>query len=177
MFSSQNEGLATVRNRTSTTWTYYYYYHHHHRCCCLTAIGLTPGGSSIHLHTNSTQNTEEGTHITITREKNNNYKEKNWELNWEVRVVPRHCELYPGICLPTEEKAQKNSIRVEARTSQADTVQYKNNEQYNTQNKAVTQSSTMSQNNTEHRLHNGENFKASTWKQSQFSHDQKNRGV
>jgi hypothetical protein len=36
---------------------------------------LTPGGSSIHLHTNSTQNTEDGTHITITREKNN-YKEK-----------------------------------------------------------------------------------------------------
>jgi hypothetical protein len=30
---------------------------------------LTPGGSSIHLHTNSTQNTENGTHITITRKK------------------------------------------------------------------------------------------------------------
>jgi hypothetical protein len=48
----------------------------------LTAIVLTPGGSSIHLHTNSTQNTEDGTHITITRkhkqlqEKTNNYKEK-----------------------------------------------------------------------------------------------------
>jgi hypothetical protein len=25
-----------------------------------------------------------------------------------VRVVPRLCELYPGICLTTEEKAQKN---------------------------------------------------------------------
>jgi hypothetical protein len=35
---------------------------------------LTPGGSSIHLHTNSPQNTEDGTHITIKREKN--YKEK-----------------------------------------------------------------------------------------------------
>jgi hypothetical protein len=42
-----------------TNRDYYYYY--------LTAIGLTPGGSSIHLHTNSTQNTEHGTHITITR--------------------------------------------------------------------------------------------------------------
>jgi hypothetical protein len=39
----------------------YYYY--------LTAIGLTPGGSSIHLHTNSTQNTEDGTQIKITRKK------------------------------------------------------------------------------------------------------------
>jgi hypothetical protein len=44
--------------------TYYYYYYYY-----LTAIGLTPGGSSIHLHTNSTQNTEDGTHITMTREK------------------------------------------------------------------------------------------------------------
>jgi len=25
-----------------------------------------------------------------------------------VRAVPRICELYPGICLTTEEKARKN---------------------------------------------------------------------
>jgi hypothetical protein len=25
-----------------------------------------------------------------------------------VRTVPRLCELYPGICLTTEEKARKN---------------------------------------------------------------------
>jgi hypothetical protein len=65
----------------------------------LTHKQLTPDGSSTvhiytqtvdtrwqqystHLHTNSTQNTEKGTYITITREKNNqkeknnNYKEK-----------------------------------------------------------------------------------------------------
>jgi hypothetical protein len=35
----------------------------------LTAIGLTPGGSSTHLHTNSTQNTEDGTRITNARKK------------------------------------------------------------------------------------------------------------
>jgi hypothetical protein len=29
-------------------------------------------------------------------------------LIWEVRAVPRLCELYPGICLTTEEKAWKN---------------------------------------------------------------------
>jgi hypothetical protein len=34
----------------------------------ITAIGLTLGDSSIHLHTNSRLNTEDGTH--------NNYKEK-----------------------------------------------------------------------------------------------------
>jgi hypothetical protein len=40
-----------------------------------------------------------------------------------MRAVPRLCELYPGICLTTEEKARKN-LRV---------APYKNNEQYNTQ--------------------------------------------
>jgi hypothetical protein len=35
-------------------------------------------------------------------------KKKNWEVNWEVQAVPRRCELYHGICLTTEEKAQKN---------------------------------------------------------------------
>jgi hypothetical protein len=30
---------------------------------------LTPGGSSIHLHTNRIQNTEDETHIKITRKK------------------------------------------------------------------------------------------------------------
>jgi hypothetical protein len=48
-----------------------------------------------------------------------------------MRAVPRLCELYHGICLTTEEKARKK-LRVAARTSQADPVHYKNNEQYNT---------------------------------------------
>jgi hypothetical protein len=61
---------------------------------------LTPGSNSTYLNTNSTQNTADGTHITIT-------KKKNWVVNWEVQVVPRLCELYPGICLTTEEKARK----------------------------------------------------------------------
>jgi hypothetical protein len=33
---------------------------------------LTPGGSSIHLHTNSTQNTEYGTHTHNNNNNNNN---------------------------------------------------------------------------------------------------------
>jgi hypothetical protein len=74
---------------------------------------LIPGGSSIHLQTNSTQTTENETHTKITR-KTNSYKGKtqlqgkNWDVNWEVRAVTRLCELYPGICLTIEEKARKN---------------------------------------------------------------------
>jgi hypothetical protein len=56
--------LGNLNSSISTIYqTYYYYYYY------VTAIGLTSGGSSIHLHTNSTQNTEDGTHITITRKK------------------------------------------------------------------------------------------------------------
>jgi hypothetical protein len=47
--------------------------------------------NSTHLHTNSTQNTENGAYIIKSQ-------------NWELRAVPRLCELYPGICLITEEK-------------------------------------------------------------------------
>jgi hypothetical protein len=55
----------------------------------LTAIGLTHGGSSTsHIYTQTV-------HILQRKE------------NWEVRAVPRLCELYPGICLTTEEKPRK----------------------------------------------------------------------
>jgi hypothetical protein len=33
---------------------------------------------------------------------------KHYRLMGRVRAVPRLCELYPGICLITEEKARKN---------------------------------------------------------------------
>jgi hypothetical protein len=42
------------------------------------------------------QYTENGTYIIIKRKKKG-----------EVRAVPRLCELYPGICLTTEEQARK----------------------------------------------------------------------
>jgi hypothetical protein len=51
-----------------------------------------------------------------------------------MRAVPRLGELYPGICLTAEEKARK-TVRLAAHSSQADTVQYKNKEEYNTQKK------------------------------------------
>jgi hypothetical protein len=78
--------------------SYYYYY---------SAIGMTLSVSSIHLHTNSTQNTDDGAHITITR----GGIKTNWKklkVNWEVRAVPHLCELYPGICLTTGKRARKN---------------------------------------------------------------------
>jgi hypothetical protein len=63
----------------------------------LTAIGLSPGGSStVHSYTQTV-------HRTI---QNNQYTEQH--NNWTVRAVPRLGELYPGICLTTEEKAREN---------------------------------------------------------------------
>jgi hypothetical protein len=56
----------------------------------LTAIGLSPGGSStVHIYTQ-----------TVHR-----MTQKKIET---VRAVPRLGELYPGICLTTAERARKN---------------------------------------------------------------------
>jgi hypothetical protein len=55
----------------------------------LTAIGLTPGGSSaVHIYTQRVHRTTQNL--------------------GRVRAVPRLCELYPGICLTTEGKTRKN---------------------------------------------------------------------
>ena len=59
----------------------------------LTAIGLPPGGSStVHSYTQTIHRT---TQLT----------------NWEKCGPCRLCELYPGICLTTEGKAQKNLVQ------------------------------------------------------------------
>jgi hypothetical protein len=59
-------------------------------------MGLTPGSSNKHLHTNSKQNTEDGTRITITRggqEKPRKTtkigKNKKQNKKWLKRVVKR----------------------------------------------------------------------------------------
>jgi hypothetical protein len=55
---------------------------------------------------------------TFTHKQYTEYRERNThnnkkkKKNWEVRVVPRLCELYPSICLITEEKHGKNLGRV-----------------------------------------------------------------
>jgi len=81
-FNSGLKGLISVFDVTNSHLGYDMIY-------LLTAIGLSPGGST-HLHTNNTQN-------------NTNNKECG-----RVRAVPRLCKFYPGIYLTTVEKAQKN---------------------------------------------------------------------
>ena len=64
----------------------------------LTAIGLPPGGSSTaHIYTQTIHRTTQ----------NKQYIEQHKHFG-RGRAVPRLCELYPGICLTTEEKARKN---------------------------------------------------------------------
>jgi hypothetical protein len=64
----------------------------------LTAIGLPPGSSStVHIYTQ-----------TIHRKTQNKQSIKQHKNFGRVRAVPRLGELYPGICLTTEEKAGKN---------------------------------------------------------------------
>jgi hypothetical protein len=64
----------------------------------LTAIGLSPSGSStIHIYTQTIHRTTQ----------NRQYTEQHKYFG-RVRTVPRLGELYPGICLTTEEKARKN---------------------------------------------------------------------
>jgi len=62
----------------------------------LTAIGLSPGGSStVHICTQTVHRTTQ----------NKQYIERHKNFG-RVRAVSRLCELYPGICLTTEEKAR-----------------------------------------------------------------------
>jgi len=60
----------------------------------LTAIELTPAGSStVHIYTQTIHRT---THLNLGR----------------VWTVFRLCELYPGICFKTEEKARKMYLKI-----------------------------------------------------------------
>jgi hypothetical protein len=52
---------------------------------------------------------------TFTHKQYTEYEESNIhknKKNLELRAVPSLCELYPGICITTEEKARKTSVRV-----------------------------------------------------------------
>ena len=51
---------------------------------------------STHIHTNNTENDTKQTVHTTTQKLE------------KVRAVPRLCGFYPGICLTTEEKTQRN---------------------------------------------------------------------
>jgi hypothetical protein len=60
---------------------------------------------NTHLHTNNTQNDTKQTIHRTTQNKQYIEQHKNFG---RVRAVPRLGELYPGICLTSEEKARKN---------------------------------------------------------------------
>jgi uncharacterized integral membrane protein len=85
----------------------------------LTAIGLTPGGSStVHIYTQTIHRT---TQLTI--------------YFGRVRAVHRLCELYPDICLTTEENARKNFIQGSRRVSVGTMVtKYKEQKLYKIKN-------------------------------------------
>ena len=81
----------------------------------LTAIGLSPGGSStVHIYTQTIHRTTQ----------NKQYKGQHKNFG-RVRAVPRLCELYPGICLTTEEKARK-TLRQGSRRVPAGTMKIRN---------------------------------------------------
>jgi len=70
----------------------------------LTAVGLTPGGSStVHIYTQTIHRTTQSTQ---------NNTQNNTICLGRVRAVPRLCELYSGVCLTAEEKHGKTSVRV-----------------------------------------------------------------
>jgi hypothetical protein len=59
---------------------------------------LPPGGNStVHIYTQTINRTTQ----------NNQFIEQHKHFGRE-RAVPRHCELYPGICLTNEGKVRKN---------------------------------------------------------------------
>jgi hypothetical protein len=64
----------------------------------LTAIGLSPGGSNtVHIYKQTIHRTTQ----------NKQYVEQHKNFG-RARAVSHLGELYPGICLTTEEKARKN---------------------------------------------------------------------
>jgi hypothetical protein len=80
--------------------------HKHNNIYLLTAIGLSPGGST-HLHKNNTQN---NTNNNRTTQRTNNVE--------ECGPCPVFASFYPGICLTTEEKARKNHSKGKRNFSQ-----------------------------------------------------------
>jgi hypothetical protein len=70
----------------------------HHMIYLSPAIGLPPVGSStVHIYTQTIHRTTQ----------NKQYIEQHKNFG-RVRALPRLGELYPDICLATEEKARKN---------------------------------------------------------------------
>jgi hypothetical protein len=76
----------------------------------LTASGLPPGGScTIHIYTQTIHRTTQNKQYTEQHKIWAQHKIwKQYKKFGRVRAVPGLGELYPVICLTTEEKARKN---------------------------------------------------------------------
>jgi len=88
----------------------------------LTAIGLPPGGSStVHIYTQTIHRTTQlTTRTTQFTTRTKQFTTRTTQLTtWfgRQRSVLRLCELYPGICRTSEEKAQKNISQGSRRVS------------------------------------------------------------
>jgi len=67
-----------------------------------TAIGLTPGGSStVHIYT------QKNTQLTTLVGRISGIRTQSCQTKIKALAVPHLCELNPGICLTSEEKARK----------------------------------------------------------------------
>jgi hypothetical protein len=91
---------------------YYYYYHHHHHHHYLTAIELTPGGSStVHIYTQTV-------HRILRTDVHNNYKEIKWVkcslltycgfLGWYIFY--HHCTEFSQQCSSVRGSRDKSVI-------------------------------------------------------------------
>ena len=88
------DGYKFGRNMQKTCYVYNMIYD---MIYLLTAVGLSPGGSStVHIYTQTVHRTTQ----------NKQYTEQH--NNGRVRAVPRLGQIYPGICPTTEEKSRKN---------------------------------------------------------------------
>jgi hypothetical protein len=83
--------------------------------------------------------------LTFTHKQYAEYREWNIHNNHKIKHIGKYgpCPVFASytlaFALQLRKKHGKPSVWVAARTTQADTVQYKNNEQYNTQKKNKTE--------------------------------------
>ena len=92
----------------------------------LTASGLPPGGSSaVHIYTQTVHRTTQNKQCIEQHKFIHRTTQKFWGKCGPCSVF---CELYPGICLTTEEKARKNLSQV-SRSVPVGTMNYHHHHQ------------------------------------------------
>jgi len=75
----------------------------------LTAVVLTPGGNStVHIYSQTIHRTTQSAQTIHRTTQSTQTIHRTTQNLGRVRAVPHLCEVNPGICLTTEEKARKN---------------------------------------------------------------------